>query len=57
MYSEKSLALASSLVAKISPRVNSFFRLAKKLSIGTLSQQFPRRLMLQVISWPASRRW
>ena len=45
----KMLALASSLVAKLSPRVNSFFRLAKKLSIGALSQQFARRLMLHVI--------
>ena len=48
MYS-KMLAFASALVAKISPRVNSFFRLAKKLSIGALSQQFDRRLMLHVI--------
>ena len=30
----KMLALASSLVAKISPRGNSFFRMAKKLSMG-----------------------
>src|SRR5438270_7832963 len=29
------------------PISSSFFRLAKKLSIGALSQQFPRRLMLQ----------
>ena len=56
MYS-KMLALASSLVAKVSPRISSFFRLAKKLSIGALSQQFARRLMLQVIPWPASSRW
>ena len=56
MYS-KILALASRLVAKLSPRVNSFFRLAKKLSIGALSQQFARRLMLQVIPWRASRPW
>jgi hypothetical protein len=51
------LARAPALVAKSSPRVSSFFRLAKKLSIGALSQQFARRLMLQVISWPASRCW
>ena len=56
MYSNK-LVLASSLVANISPRVNSFFRLAKELSIGALSQQFARRLMLQTIPRPASRRW
>jgi hypothetical protein len=56
MYS-KMLARASALVAKNSPRVSSFFRLAKKLSIGALSQQLARRLMLQVIPWTARRPW
>ena len=44
MYS-KWLALASALGAMISPRVSSFFRLAKNDSIGALSQQFPVRLI------------
>ena len=35
----------------------STFKLAKKLSIGALSQQFARRLMLQVIPWPAKSPW
>jgi hypothetical protein len=48
MYSKR-LVLASSLVAKVSPRGSSFFRLAKRLSIGALSQQFARQLMPQVI--------
>ena len=56
MYS-KTLALASSLVAKVSPRVSSFFGLAQKDSIGASSQQFARRLMLQAIPWRASSRW
>ena len=50
----KMLALAASLVAKISPRVNSFFRLANNDSIGALSRQFALRLMRQVIPRPAS---
>jgi len=29
----------------------------KKLSIAALSQQLPRRLMLQTIPWDSSRRW
>ena len=51
------LALASARVANISPRVSSFFSEAKKLSIGALSQQFARRLMLHTIPWPARSRW
>ena len=35
----------------------SFFKLAKKLSIGALSQQFPRRLMLHPIRSSLNRRW
>jgi len=50
------LDLASALVAKSSPGTDFFLRLAKKLSIGALSQQFARRLMLQVIPRPARRR-
>jgi hypothetical protein len=37
--------------------VRSFFRLAKKLSIGALSQQSARRLMLHVMPYRARRRW
>ena len=37
--------------------VGSVFRLAKKLSMGALSQQLPRRLMLHAIPWAPSRPW
>src|SRR5262245_16895243 len=48
MYS-KSAARASARVAKSAPWTSSFFSDANKLSIGALSQQSARRLMLQVI--------
>jgi hypothetical protein len=37
--------------------VGSVFKEAKKLSIGALSQQSARRLMLQVIPCRASSAW
>ena len=53
----KRLARASSLVAKISSRIGSFFRLAKNDPIGASSQQFARRLMLPKNPWPARSPW
>ena len=50
-------ARASARVAKSASWTSSFFREAKKLSMGALSQQSARRLMLQVIPCFASRRW
>jgi hypothetical protein len=44
-------------VAKSAPCTNSFFKLAKKLSIGALSQQSARRLMLQVMPCRANGSW
>src|SRR4051794_13165226 len=45
----KIAALASSLVAKSASWTSSFFRLAKKDSIGALSQHWPTPLMLHAI--------
>ena len=56
MYS-KMAARASARVAKSASWTSSFFSEAKKLSIGALSQQSARRLMLQVMPWRARRAW
>jgi len=50
-------ARAAARVAQAASGTSSTFSVAKKLSATALSQQSPRRLILQTIPWCASSRW
>jgi hypothetical protein len=56
MYS-KIARRAVSRVGKLVRWTSSFLRLPKKLSMGALSRQFPRRLIEQRRPWRARIAW
>jgi hypothetical protein len=56
MYSKTSPCACTRVGHSVSCTPSSTFNVAKKLSATALSQQLPRRLMLQTIPWTRSAR-